>query len=49
MTVQLVGVAAFCRHNGGAVTRREAVRGVVEADQPGGALGVGPIWDRNGP
>jgi hypothetical protein len=49
MKVQLVGVAAFCRHNGGAVTRGEAASGVVETGQPGGALGVGPIWDRNEP
>jgi hypothetical protein len=37
--VGLVGVAAFCRYQGGAVTRGEAMCGVVEPDQLGGALG----------
>jgi hypothetical protein len=36
--VGLVGVAAFCRHERGAVTRGEAVCRVVETDQLGGAL-----------
>src|SRR6266496_4645682 len=39
MEVGLVGVAALRRHQGGAVTRGEAVGGVVEADELGGALG----------
>jgi hypothetical protein len=37
--VGLVGVAAFCRYQGGAVTRGEAAGRVVETDQLGGALG----------
>src|SRR5450432_3740219 len=36
--VGLVGVAAFCRYQGGAVTRGEAVCRVVETDQLGSAL-----------
>ena len=39
MQVGLVGIAAFCGYQGGAVTGGEAVRGVVEADQLRGALG----------
>ena len=39
MEVGLVGVAALGRHQGGAVTRGEAVGRVVETDQLGGALG----------
>jgi hypothetical protein len=37
--VGLVGVAAFCRYEGGAVACGEAVGSVVEADQLGGAFG----------
>jgi hypothetical protein len=37
--VGLVGVAAFCRYQGGAVTRGEAVCRVVETDELGDALG----------
>src|SRR6266702_4012405 len=37
--VGLVGIAALRRHQGGAVTRGEAVDGVVETDEQGGALG----------
>lgn len=37
--VGLVDVAACGRHLGGGVTRREEMGGVVEAHQPGGALG----------
>src|SRR5262245_4503727 len=37
--VGLVGVAGFCGYQGGAVTGGEAVGGVVEADELGGAFG----------
>ena len=37
--VGLVGVAGFCGYQGGAVAGGEAVGGVVEADELGGALG----------
>jgi hypothetical protein len=49
--VGLVGVAAFCRYQGGAVTCGEAVCRMVERDQLGARLGVkadlgggGPAW-----
>src|SRR5215510_80867 len=39
MEVRLVGVAALCGYQRGAVTRGEAVCRVVETDQLGGAFG----------